>query len=93
MENKITKEFIGAFRVNTQSENYNVRCWREENTWDKETIKRNREEISQHIARLKGTETMEEVANYLLAMDRMNAVEVLEVLPKANGIVLYRNWP
>jgi predicted RNA-binding protein with PUA-like domain len=89
---QVYKEFIGEFRVHTQDNYYDVRCWREENDWDKDTIKRNREAITTHIAIMKGTEQIHEVAEHLLSMDRMNAVEV-STHPKENGCVFYFNWP
>lgn len=32
-----------------------------------------------------------DIANKFLAIDRMNAIEVLD--PEGNGVVLYKNWP
>jgi hypothetical protein len=67
---------------------YAVRVWREETRGSKEFQKG---DIFRLAHMLSGTSNPERIAEQLIGLPRVNAVEVLD--PEKHGVVLYRDWP
>lgn len=90
--NKLT-ESMTKFRMFE----YTIRCWREEPVYNGVTAYKTRVEIHTFLSNdnvrteLKQQKNCFGIANALLEMERMNAVEVL--LPEGDGCVVYKDWP
>lgn len=70
----------------------NIRCWRQEDNYENEnTDAKNKEEIEAALKGIENKTNKIDVANHLLKIERMNAVEVLD--DKGNGPVVYKDWP
>jgi hypothetical protein len=70
-----------------------IRCWRHEpNYKGEETDSQNASDIMAALKEIKKDEaTKLSIANHLIKLGRMNAVEVLD--QQSNGCVLYESWP
>lgn len=67
-----------------------IRCWRQEENYTPETNHKNAKDIGVALSKL-ATKDLKEIAEWLLQIDRMNAVEVID--QGGFGIVLYKDWP
>lgn len=70
-----------------------IRCWREETNYNEtETDSQNVEDIIKALKEIKKDDaTKMSIANHLIKLDRMNAVEVLD--QQGSGPVVYKDWP
>lgn len=70
-----------------------IRCWRQEPDYKNEkTDAQNQSDIQSALKEIKKEEaTKLSIANHLIKMDRMNAVEVLD--QQSGGPVVYKDWP
>lgn len=71
-----------------------VRCWREENDYNSDIETATYEEIRVEIDKLNENPHLLSrvgIATTLLNIDRMNAVEVLDI--NGDGCVVYKDWP
>ena len=70
-----------------------IRCWRHDPEYKgEETDNKNTSDILAAIKELKKDEaTKMSIAERLIKLDRMNAVEVLD--NQGNGPVVYKDWP
>jgi hypothetical protein len=76
----------------TWSRGFEVRVWRHE----KPGFNRAQKDIQSKLEKFKPKSktfysVVEELANYLVKISRVNAVEVRS--NKQNGVVIYKNWP
>lgn len=74
-------------------EQVTIRCWRQEPDYnDQETDNQNVADIMAALKEIKKDEaTKQSLAEYLIKLDRMNAVEVLDA--QGHGSVVYKDWP
>ncbi len=75
-----------------------IRCWRQEDMIDDKTNKKNQEELRLFVLNKDNSDLFSiggnscyPIAEAVLKLERMNAVEVLD--GAGNGVVLYRDWP
>lgn len=69
-----------------------MRVWREERPELGWNFARTRDEIHQKIElNIRGVVGMREMAEAVLAMDRVNAVEIVD--SHGQGMVAYKDWP
>lgn len=70
-----------------------IRCWRHDPDYKgEETDAKNTSEIMAALKEIEKGETARlSIANHLIKLERMNAVEVLDA--QQNGCVLYADWP
>lgn len=69
---------------------FTVRCWREEESFSMEAQRITFRDINIAINGV-GSYDENTIAETLIKLDRMNAVEVLD--KRGQGVVLYKNWP
>lgn len=70
-----------------------IRCWRQEPDYkDEETDSKNLSDIQNALKEIKKDEaTKLSIANHLIKLERMNAVEVLDA--QFSGPLVYKDWP
>ena len=68
-----------------------IRCWRQETQYNKQTVNETQRKIKEVVGKYDGEQTAYKIAEHLLNVVRMNAVEVLD--EAGQGCVLYKNWP
>lgn len=69
---------------------YTIRLWRQELNYEDKNSEESIKAAADAIKDLK-TEDKKEIAETILKVDRMNAVEVLD--ETGNGICTYKDWP
>lgn len=69
---------------------YTIRLWRQESNYDDKNSEESIKAAADAIKDLK-TEDKKEIAEAILKVDRMNAVEVLD--GTGNGVIFYKDWP
>lgn len=74
-------------------EQVTIRCWRQEPDYkDQETDNQNVADVMAALKEIKKEEATKRVlAEHLIKLDRMNAVEVLD--QQGLGPVIYKDWP
>jgi ABC-type lipoprotein export system ATPase subunit len=73
-----------------------IRCWRHEEVFYDDKVgdvdDKNVEEIMKSLKELKKEgQSKAVIANHLIKMERMNAVEVID--QQGSGCVVYKDWP
>lgn len=74
---------------------FRIRCWRQEKIPNSGTILKTKKEVEDHFISLDRTiykNRPNSLAESILSLDRMNAVEVKGKYDLA-GCVLYKDWP
>lgn len=68
-----------------------IRCWREEKDYSSITEQETTLTIHKTLENLSGSASRQGIAEELLKIENMNAVEVLDA--EGHGCVFYKDWP